>query len=148
MLLEEYISGREFTVGILGNGERLRVFPPMEIIFKDKAHSIYSYEVKRNFRQFVRYECPPNINPDLQKEIESAAETVYRALECRDLARMDFRLTPGGKLYFIAINPLPGLAPEYSDFPMIAGFCGMDYTALIRNILDSALDRYRLGHRV
>jgi D-alanine-D-alanine ligase len=149
MLIEEYISGREFTAAILGNGEALRVFSPMEIIFKDKAHSIYSYEVKRNFRTFVRYECPPSsIDAGLRKEIEDAAETVYRALECRDLARVDFRLSPDGRLYFIEINPLPGLAPGYSDFPMIAGFCGMDYGALIRSILDNALTRYGLRRGV
>ena len=157
MLLEEYISGREFTVGILGNGEALRVFPPMEIIFIDKARSIYSYEVKRNFRRYVRYECPPDIDAALREEIEETAETVYRALECRDFARMDFRLSPDnsrvvgspeGRLYFIEINPLSGLAPGYSDFPMIAEFCGMDYKTLIWNILDSALARYGLRNRV
>ena len=147
MLLEEYISGREFTVGVLGNGDDLRVFPPMEIIFNDKSHSIYSYEVKRNYRQYVRYECPPRIGADLRKEIEDAAETVYRVLECRDFARMDFRLSQAGRLYFIEINPLAGLAPGYSDFPMIAEFCGMDYVALIRKIMDSALARYGLRHR-
>ena len=144
MLLEEYISGREFTVGILGKPGALRVFPPMEIIFKDKAHSIYSYYVKRNFRQFVRYDCPPAISAELTKEIESAAETIYLALECRDLARMDFRLSHDGQLHFIETNPLPGLAPGYSDFPMITEFCGMDYSALILNILDSAMSRYGL----
>ena len=163
MLLEEFISGREFSVGILGNGNNLRIFPPMEIIFTDKTHRIYSYDVKRNFRQYVRYECPANIGANLRKEIEDTAETVYRVLECRDFARIDFRLSggepadlrsvpcrdpaegiPAGQLFFIEINPLPGLAPGYSDFPLIAGFCGMDYTALIRNILDSALTRYGL----
>jgi len=147
MLVEEYISGREFTVGILGNGGDLRVFPPMEIIFKDKTHCIYSYEVKRNFRRYVRYECPPNIDADIRKKIETAAAAVYKALECRDAARMDFRLSPEGRLYFIEINPLPGLAPGYSDLPFIAAFCGMDYATLIRNILDSALARYGLRHK-
>lgn len=144
MLVEEFISGREFTVGILGNGDTLRVFSPMEIVFKDEAHSIYSYEVKRNFRQFVYYECPPSIDSKLKNEIENAALTIYRALECRDLARVDFRLSPGRKPYFIEINPLPGLAPDYSDYPMIAAFNGMDYAALIQNIMDSALTRYGL----
>jgi len=142
MLVEKYISGREFTVGILGNGNGFRVFPPMEIIFNDKNHPIYSYEVKRNFRNFVRYRCPPDLSPDLLNKITDAAKTVYSVLECRDLSRMDFRMSADGSLYFIEINPLPGLAPGYSDFPMIAGFCGIDYPALIRSILDSALARY------
>ena len=144
MLIEEYISGREFTIGILGNGDDLRIFPPMEIIFTDKAHSIYSYEVKRDFRRYVRYKCPACIGEDIVKEIEKAAEKIYHSLECRDLARMDFRLREDGQLYFIEINPLPGLAPEYSDFPMIVSFCGMDYKTLIRSIADKALARYGL----
>ena len=144
MLVEEYISGREFTAGILGNGEDIRVFSPMEIIFNDNAHGIYSYEVKRNYKTFVRYACPPSINAGLKKEMEDTAKMVYQILECRDLARVDFRLSPAGELYFIEINPLPGLAPDYSDFPMIAAFNGMDYAALIRNILDAALARYGL----
>ena len=144
MLLEEYIPGREFTVAILGNGDKLRIFPPMEIVFKDKMHAIYSYEVKRNFRQYVWYDCPPDIDSDLQNKIVGTAETVYRVLFCRDFARIDFRLSPQGQLYFIEVNPLPGLMPGYSDFPMIAEFCGMDYTALILNIQNSALTRYSL----
>ena len=142
MLLEEYIEGREFTVGILGNGDSLRVFPPMEILFNDKTRGIYSREVKKDFRRYVRYQCPADIAADLSREITNTAETVYRVLECRDIARLDFRLSPEGKLYFLEINPLPGLAPGYSDFPIIAAFCGMDYTALIRSILDNALARY------
>ena len=144
MLIEEYISGREFTVGILGNAARLQVFPPMEIIFDEKAGGIYSYEVKRNFRQYVRYECPPNISAKLRNEIESSAETVFHSLGCRDLARMDFRLSREGRLYFIEINPLPGLASGYSDFPMLAEFCGMDYGTLIRNVMGNALTRYNM----
>lgn len=144
MLVEEYVQGREFTVGVLGNGNALRVFTPMEIVFRDRAHGIYSYEVKRNFREFVSYECPPNIDGETVKEMENAALAVYHALECRDMARVDFRLSPEGQLHFIEINPLPGLAPDYSDFPMIAAFNGMDYAALIQNILDRALTRYGL----
>ena len=144
MLVEEYISGREFTVGMLGNGKNLRVFPPMEIIFNDRAHGIYSREVKKDFRKYVSYKCPADIDGETEREMESAAETVYRSLECRDFARMDFRLSPEGKPYFIEINPLPGLAPGYSDFPMIASFSGMDYTALINAILTCALERYGL----
>jgi len=145
MLVEEYIQGREFTAGILGNGARLRVFPPMEIIFNDKSHTLYSREVKKNFRRYVSYKCPPDIGAATVKEIEETAKAVFSFLECRDFARVDFRLSAEGRLFFIEINPLPGLAPGYSDFPMIAEFCGMDYTALIRNIMDTASARYGLS---
>ena len=148
MLLEEYISGREFTVGILGNGNDIKVFSPMEIIFNDINHSIYSYDVKRNFKQHVRYRCPPDIRDALMEEIENTAKKIYCFLECRDMARIDFRLSAEGQLYFIELNPLPGLAPEYSDFPMLAAFCGMEYSVLICNILKCALNRYGIVHKV
>lgn len=147
MLVEEYIAGREFTVGILGNGDDIRVFPPMEIVYLDRESPfhIYSYDVKKNFRKHVRYACPPELGADQLTEMEHTAKRIYEILACRDCARIDFRLSPEGILYFIEINPLPGLAPGYSDFPMIAEFCGMDYTTLIRNILGSALKRYHLN---
>ena len=144
MLVEEYIHGREFTVGLLGNGAGARAFPPMEILFKDKEKSIYGYEVKRDFRQYVDYACPPDIGGELRAEMENTALKIYRILGCRDLARIDFRLSGSGQLYFIEINPLPGLAPDYSDYPILAGLSGMDYTTLIQSILHTALERYGL----
>ncbi|MCL1829636.1 MAG: ATP-grasp domain-containing protein [Oscillospiraceae bacterium] len=147
MIAEEYIAGREFTAGILGNADEIRVFPPMEIIFRDNTRGVYSREVKRNFREFVRYDCPPIIGADIRTEIENTARKVFRILGCRDFARIDFRLSPDNLLYFIEANPLPGLAPGYSDFPILAGFCGMDYDSLIRNILDVALKRYGINRQ-
>ncbi len=64
---------------------------------------------------------------------------------CRDFARLDFRMSGDGLPYFIEINPLPGLAPGYSDFPMLAEFNGVDYVSLVRMILDSALRRHNLS---
>jgi D-alanine-D-alanine ligase len=147
MLVEEYIGGREFTVGLLGNGKDTRVFPPMEIIYLDTSgpYQIYSFDVKRNYKKFIRYESPPRISADTRKEIETTARKIYEILECRDFARIDFRLSNTGQLYFIEINPLPGLAPGYSDYPMLAEFNGMDYQTLIKNILGSALKRYHLN---
>jgi len=142
MLVEEYIDGREFTVGILGNAEKMRIFPPMEIIFEDKDHSIYSYEVKRDFKKYIRYECPPDISEKLKKELEDTAAKIYGILGCRDCARIDFRLSGDGRLYFIEANPLPGLAPGYSDFPMLAELSGVGYDELVQGILISALERY------
>ena len=147
MLVEEYIRGREFTAGVLGNGNNTRVFPPMEIIFSDKETGIYSYEVKRNFRKHVKYECPPNLHSDIQAEIEKTAAKIFHVMKCRDCARIDFRLSPEGRVYFIEINPLPGLTPGYSDFPILAEFCGIDYISLIQSILNSALTRYGFRSR-
>jgi len=147
MLVEEFIRGREFTVGILGNGDKTHIFPPMEIIFNDNETGIYSYEVKRDFKEHVKYQCPPGLDPDILEELDKTAAKIYRIMKCRDCARIDFRLSPERRLYFIEINPLPGLAPGYSDFPMLAEFCGIDYISLIQSILDSALARYGMMRR-
>lgn len=151
MLIEEYIGGREFTVGILGNDSELQVFPPMEIVYlnQQNPYNIYSYNVKQNYKKLIRYECPAAISKEIESEMIHTAKRIYEILQCKDFARIDFRLSQdidahSEKLYFIEINPLPGLAPGYSDFPMIAEFNGMDYVTLVRSILNSALKRYGL----
>ncbi len=146
MLVEEYIGGREFTVGVLGNGTAARVFPPMEIIYlkQENPYQIYSYQVKQNYKALIQYQCPAVLEPDIEHEMITTARKIYTILACKDFARMDFRLSPDGRLYFIEINPLPGLAPDYSDYPMIAAFNGLDYSSLVCGILNSALRRYGL----
>lgn len=72
------------------------------------------------------------------------ARKVYEALNCVDFARVDFRMSEDGQIYFIEINPLPGLAPGYSDYPMIAEFNGVKYEDLVRAIFRNALKRYGL----
>ncbi|WP_243112649.1 MULTISPECIES: D-alanine--D-alanine ligase family protein [Acutalibacteraceae] len=144
MLLEEYIPGREFTVGILGNGASTTVFEPMEICYlhADGKERIYSYKAKVNYKQYVTYRCPPDLDTQLNERMKQTARDIYDALECRDFSRIDFRLSDDGTLYFIEINPLPGLAPGYSDYPMLAEYCGMDYRTLILSVLNCALTRY------
>jgi len=147
MLAEEYIKGREFTVGILGNGSDMRVFEPLEIIYlkEDRESRIYSYNVKRNFKKYIEYSCPPLLDAVTTQKMKDIAAKIYMALDCRDFSRIDFRLSEDGTIYFIEINPLPGLAPGYSDYPMLAEFCGMDYQTLVVNVLNSALKRYGMN---
>ncbi|OQB20485.1 MAG: D-alanine--D-alanine ligase [Firmicutes bacterium ADurb.Bin182] len=144
MLVEEYIEGREYTVALLGNDSDLKVFPPMEIIHRDqsKPFHIYSYSVKQNCMELIKYECPASVDSHTEAEMIHTAKRIYNILGCKDFARIDFRLGNDGKLYFIEINPLPGLAPGYSDYPMIAEACGMEYETLVRKILNSALKRF------
>lgn len=144
LLVEEFIRGREFTVGIIGNGSETRVLPPMEIVYNDKnsKNNIYSYNVKKNYEKYVTYVCPPNLDKKLLDKIERTSGKIYEVLQCKDFSRIDFRMDEKGELYFIEINPLPGLAPGYSDYPMLAGFSGIGYNELILMILNSALKRY------
>lgn len=150
MLVEEYIDGREFTVGVLGNGDDIHVFSPMEIIYlkKNNKFNIYSYNVKQDYKKLIRYECPPNLDPKIEEEMITMAKKIFKVLHCHDFSRVDFRLNSEGKPYFIEINPLPGLAPGYSDFPMLAEFCGMDYVTLVRSILRNALQRNGLPFHI
>lgn len=144
MLAEEYIDGREFTVGILGNGREARPFPPMEIIFREEAckdYRIYSYNVKQDYDRFVRYECPADLSAAEAGEMSQLALRAYNALGCCDFARVDFRMDEAGRIYFIEINPLPGLAPGYSDYPMLAEFCGVSYNALVLSVLRAGAAR-------
>ncbi len=143
MLVEEYIPGREFTVALAGNDEETVVYPPMEIKYvKSFKHNIYSFDVKKNYKEYIEYKCPSDLNPEIAKKMTAAAKKIYQVLECKDFARIDFRLTERGEIYFIEINPLPGLAPGYSDYPMITEFMGVDYRSTIKNILNSAMKRY------
>lgn len=150
MLAEEYIEGREFTVGVLGNGSNVKVFPPMEIEYRkatqDNYH-VYSYNVKQNFREYIDYACPAKLTKAEEQEMTEVTAKIYQLLSCRDFARADFRMTKDGKIYFIEINPLPGLAPHYSDYPMLADFSGTSYDDLVNGILDAAVERLGLKKR-
>ena len=144
MLIEQFISGREFTVGVLGNGENARAFEPMEIRYlkEGRENRIYSFHVKTHYKDYVEYICPPLLDDETNNRMKETALKIHRVLSCRDFSRIDFRLSDQGDIYFIEINPLPGLAPSYSDYPMIAEFCGMSYKELILSVFNCALERY------
>lgn len=150
MLAEEYIEGREFTVGIIGNGAEINVFAPMEIIYRKHTQEdfhVYSYNVKQNYKEYIDYQCPARLSARQEAEMVDISRKIYGILGCRDFARIDYRMSADNKIYFIEINPLPGLAPGYSDYPMLAGFNGVGYTELINKILDTALTRLSAGNR-
>jgi len=146
LLVEEYIQGREFTVGILGNGSSMRVFRPMEIIVSPEGNPdssrIYSFQVKNNFQKYVKYKCPAEIGSEIEEKLIKTSAKIYELLECLDFARIDYILSEDNEVYFIEINPLPGLAPGYSDYPMLAEFNGMGYNELVLEILNCGLKRH------
>ncbi len=142
-IVEEYIPGREFTVGLIGNGKAVEVLPLMEILFEKDENPFYSYNVKKNSEKFIRYECPANIDSSLEKKIRKMALKVFASLQCRDVARIDIRVSDkDGEPYFIEINPLPGLIDGFSDLTIIARCASMKYDGLIRRILNEALKRH------
>jgi len=143
VLIEEYLPGSEYTVGILGTKEP-EVLGIMEVksISQSEKELIYSYEVKKDWENCVQYLCPPPISPQLESAIKKVAIDSFKALECRDVARVDIRLDKDGTPNFLEINPLPGLMPGYSDLYIMAKSVGMDYDVLINKILFSAIERY------
>ncbi len=147
-LVEEYIAGREFTVGLLGD-RRPRVLPPMEICFKDKGNSrpVYDYEVKQEWERHVYYQCPAHLSAIELKAVERVARETFQALDCRDVARVDLRMNQHGLAYVLEVNPLPGLTPDYSDLVLIAKAAGMDFRTLITEILSGGLKRLREKRR-
>jgi D-alanine-D-alanine ligase len=147
-LAEQYISGREFTVGLLGE-RRPRVLPPMEVVFLDRSDPtpIYSFDMKQDWNDQIRYEVPAKLTERELDRLERAAREVFAALGCRDVARIDFRIAPDGRIFFIECNPLPGLTPGWSDLVLIAEAAGIEHRALIGEILSFAIRRYQERER-
>ena len=147
-LVEDYIGGREFTVGMLGE-RRPKVLPPMEVVFLDSAQNrpVYSFEFKQDWSSKIRYDVPPLLEAGQLKALERAARECFIALGCRDVARVDFRMDEQGKIYFLECNPLPGLTPGWSDLVLIAKAAGIEYNPLISEILSGAIRRYKERER-
>ncbi len=143
-LVEDYIAGREFTVGLLGD-KRPRVFPPMEILFKDSTieRPVYDYQIKQEWEKHVRYECPAKLLPADLKAVEKVCRETFAALDCRDVARVDLRMSAKGEIFVLEVNPLPGLTPNYSDLCLIGSAANLDYRSLIGEILAGGLKRLR-----
>lgn len=140
VLVEEFLSGREFTVGIIGTGQNAKAIGTMEIevISKDEP-AIYSYLNKEECETRIRYSALKE--PEKKQEIETLALRSYQVLECRDGGRVDIRCDDKGNPSFIEVNPLAGLHPVHSDLPMIATQEGISYKDLIGAILQSAFER-------
>ena len=140
VLCEEYMAGREITVGLLGSP--VRVLPPMEVIFLgDEERPLYSFDVKRRFEELVRYEVPARLEDAELAALERDSLAAFAALGCRDVSRFDFRLADDGTPTFLECNPLPGLAPGVGDITFIAEAAGISFEALIGEILECALRR-------
>lgn len=142
VLVERFLPGREFTVGILGTGRRAAAIATMEIALLPGADAeVYSYRNKENCEELVEYRLVDD--PRLARQVEALALRAYRVLGCRDAGRVDVRLDEQGRPSFIEVNPLAGLHPEHSDLPIMAAKAGIDYLSLIAGIMNSARTRCR-----
>ncbi len=139
VLVETFLPGREFTVGIVGTGESARSVGVMEVILNASAEQhAYTYVNKEECEERVTYK--PVCDADA-KHAKAAALASWRGLGCRDAGRVDIRLDADGVANVMELNPLAGLHPEHSDLPIICTFYGIPYLELMQSIMDSAMER-------
>lgn len=138
-LVEPFLAGREFTVGILGTGREASAVGTLEIELLESAEQ-YSctYVNKEQCEELCRYALAPR---PISDEAEQIALAAWRALGCRDGGRVDVRADEDGNLRVLEVNPLPGLHSSHSDLPILCTAVGMPYVALIEQIVASAQRR-------
>ncbi len=154
VIVEQFLSGREFTVGILGNSPRFEVLPIVEIDHSQlpaEANPIYSYEAKwvwdRPEKPLEIFRCPAELTPELKSRIEIIVRRTCEILRIRDWCRLDLRLDDSGEPNILEINPLPGVLPNPEDnscLPKAARTAGYSYSALLHRVVDEAAARYGL----
>jgi len=143
-LIEEFISGQEFTVAVVGN-DSPEVMPIVQIKIDGKLKlQDKFYTFARISSDRLEYICPARISQGLKKKLSELSLKAYRAVECRDFGRIDFRVDSESNPYVLEINPLPSLSTE-DVFMLIAKNIGISYEEMIGKILNSALKRYNLN---
>jgi D-alanine-D-alanine ligase len=143
VLVEKYLCGREFTVGIIGTGDAANAIGVLEIILNPQADSVgHTYNNKENCAKLVTYIL---VKDKTALQAKQVALTAWKALGCRDGGRIDIRCDSDGVPHFLEVNPLAGLHPTHSDLPILCSKAGVEYNELIRRILSSAIERNKLN---
>jgi D-alanine-D-alanine ligase len=137
-LVEEYLPGREFTVGVVGYGDEARFIGGMEVMTINNLP--YSVEVKENYQNYCSYKP---LDPDIIEECKSVSLRAWKALDAVDAGRVDLKADRNGKICFIEANPLAGLNPVHSDLPILARMYGVEYQTLLEMIMKSAVRRIK-----
>jgi D-alanine-D-alanine ligase len=139
VLVENYLSGREFTVGMLGSGDNAKAIGVMEVkLFGDADKNGYTYDNKQLYEDRVSYEITD------EPEVSKLALSAWKVLNCQDAGRIDIRMDSKGIPHFLEVNPLAGLNPRYSDLCIMCKQLNFAYSKLINSIVDSALQRAKL----
>lgn len=137
-LVEEYLVGREFTVGIIGNDE-LEVLPIIEILYEDSNTGIMTVDIKAE--DSLGQDLPAKLDEKVLEKIKGDCKKAYTVLDCLDYARIDVRMDKDDNPYLIEINTLPGMQQSYSDFPKMAKAQGYEYEDLIEKLIKLAIER-------
>ncbi|KHO46611.1 MAG: D-alanine-D-alanine ligase, D-alanine-D-alanine ligase [archaeon GW2011_AR3] len=153
-LVEEYIDGREFAVGVWGNNGTAQALPVSEIVFGELEpgmHRIFTYDAKWDkeseiFQKSVEI-CPVDLPKSLEVKLRKIALDTYKILGARDYGRIDFRLSADGTPYVLELNPNPGISAD-NTLPKAAKSLGITYNEMINRIFTIALDRYGIKHEI
>lgn len=137
-LIERRIFGRECSVGVL----RGRAMGIVEIRPKSGVYDFTSKYTKG----MTEYFAPAPFGVELTAKVQRAAETAFAACGCRDYARVDFMIGAEGEIYLLEINTLPGMK-ETSLLPMSARCTGLDFTALVRELVSPAIERFHAARK-
>jgi D-alanine-D-alanine ligase len=151
-IVERFLSGREFTVGVLGNYPHHEILPIVEIDHSqlpDGAAPIYSYEAKWIWdtpdKPLEIFRCPAELSPELKRKVETVVTRTCAVLRIRDWCRIDVRLDEKGEPNILEVNPLPGILPNPEDnscLPKAARTAGYSYSDLIHRVVEEAAKRF------
>jgi len=137
-LVEEYLPGREFTVGVVGTGDDAVAIGGMEVICANNLP--YSVEVKENYQEYCSYKP---LGPEVTDEYKAVALGAWKALGAVDAGRVDLKADRNGHICFIEANPLAGLNPVHSDLPILSRMYGIEYQDLMEMIMKAAIKRIK-----
>lgn len=149
VLVESFLPGREFTVGLIGTGAEAVVLGTLEIVLLAGAErDAYSYVNKERCEELVEYRLVRAERDAEVRRAEEVALQAWRALNCRDAGRVDLRSNAAGEPQFLEVNPLAGLHPQHSDLPMLSTALGIPYVDLIERIVRSTMKRLPRASKV
>ncbi len=145
ILFEQYIIGRELECSVMGN-ENPIASRPAEIVISDN-YEFYTYEAKYLDPNAVELHVPAKVDTSIEETIKKLSVRSYKALSCQDFARVDLFLTENGDILINEINTIPGFTNS-SMFPMMWQERGISFTDLISKLVDLALERESVAHRI
>lgn len=154
ILIEEFISGREISAGVIGNlNQGFEMLSLIEVDFSkfpSTVGEVFGQRAKTLYDDLDHYICPATLDDSLKKLIEETTIEICKILDVKDFARLDFRLNKDNELYFLEINPLPGMdfdleSKDFSFYPYMAFKSGYTYDQLIEKIITSTMFRYGIN---
>jgi D-alanine-D-alanine ligase len=155
VIVERFLPGREFTVGVLGTYPAIEILPIVEIDYRNLpagANPVYSYEAKWVWdtpdKPLDIFSCPADLTAELKARIAEVVSDTCRALRIKDWCRIDVRLDEKGEPNILEVNPLPGILPNPEDnscLPKAARTAGYSYDDLILRVVEEARARYGMA---